>query len=176
VNTYLQNPIDVSKERMSVIQKLENDLIGYLNSMTRDPALSMDIAQESFLKAWPVLKQSKNIGSLKPYLLKIARNLAIDHFRKEKRYVYEDPRESQDETGTPETISIQKQSLENIKKHVSKIKREYREMLTLYYFNGLNLKEISRVLDIPLNTAITRLSRARTNIRNSLLKDKNNEM
>jgi len=44
-------------------------------------------------------------------------------------------------------------------------------MLTLYYYNELNLKEIASLLEIPLNTAITKLSRARTELKKQLTEE-----
>lgn len=156
------------------IERLENDLIGYLKYMTKDATLAMDLAQESMIKAMPVISSARKLERIKPYIIKIARNLAIDHYRrKETSNISIDDADHAPAEGTsydcPEQLTIKKQERELVFRTFSSLDNAQREIITLYYYNDMSLKQIAEVLYIPLNTAITRLSRARKKLKSKLI-------
>jgi len=165
------------------IEKLGKDVVGYLKYFTNDLNLAWDLTQETILKNLDFLSKENDPSKTKPYLLKTARNLAIDHFRKfnkeqsldldiknESKITYER------NPVNPELLMIAKEEKETIVRFFGKLKPSEKEILTLYYYNDLNLEEIAKLLDIPLNTAITKLCRARRELKNKMLKDKTYEM
>jgi RNA polymerase sigma factor (sigma-70 family) len=165
------------------IKRLEGDLAGYLNSFTNDRAISADIAQEAFLKSLDFIKSEEDPSKIKAYTLTVARHLAIDYFRKfgKKADLFQNDNEAsrldKDEPiRTPEMLVIAKEDSETVLKLLQRLKPLEREILTLYYYNDLKLQEISSMLDIPIKTAITRLCRARRELKLKMLKDKSYEM
>ena len=167
---------DLQKDLLETnIKNLENDVIGYLKHITSDSTLALDLAQESMLRAIPKLCTTQKAERLKPYVLKIARNLAIDHFRRSKIEVLQSKDSFINEhfTGNTENIEksyIRKETKDELVKKFNTLKHADREIITLYYYNDLNLKEISRLLEIPINTVITRMCRARSKLKSKLLK------
>jgi len=174
----IKNHIDkpLNKELILKIERLENDVIGFLKYMTRDNTLSLDLAQESILRSWPFISKSSDPTELKSYVLKVARNLAIDHFRNHGRRieslntVEEEIKLFDKNNETPEDKIIEKEEKEILQNELSSLRSKHKEILTLYYYNDLNLKQIAALMEIPLNTAITKLCRARAELKKKISK------
>ena len=64
-----------------IVRACQNTVTAIALAITRDVAISEDIAQEAFLKAWQQLDRLKNSASFLPWLRQITRNLARDHLR-----------------------------------------------------------------------------------------------
>ncbi|MDQ5955033.1 MAG: polymerase sigma-70 factor, subfamily [Patescibacteria group bacterium] len=138
-----------------------------------------DIVQETFLKAWKSARSYKEEASkFKTWVLRIARNTAIDHLRKKKHVPFsafdteegvnvlaetvpdseELPDEKLDRTLNAETLNHAMQALAP----------EAREILLLHYTNGLTFLEIGELLDQPQNTVKSRHHRAVLSLRKAL--------
>jgi RNA polymerase sigma-70 factor (ECF subfamily) len=127
--------------------------------------------QETFLKAWKSASQYRQEASkFKTWVLRIARNSAIDYLRKRKYVVFSefendagqnvlvetvpDPTELQDE------LFARKEDSETLLKAVEQLSPEAREILLLHYTSGLTFQEIGDMLREPPNTVKSRHHRA----------------
>ncbi len=118
-----------------------------------------DIAQEALLKGLvqiAALRKGKRFG---PWICRIARNLAIDFVRRQK-------------THKQATAQIQfEQRAEStgdyhvLEKAIQRLDETYRETLLLYYFDGERTEDVAEKLDISPATVLSRLSRARRQLR-----------
>ncbi len=138
-----------------------------------------DIAQETFLKAWKSLKQYKVESSkFKTWILRIARNTAIDYLRKRKNIPFsefetEDGQNILVETvpdtaELPDLLFAKLEDTATLSKAVAKLSPEAREVLLLHYTNGLTFLEIGEILGQPQNTVKSRHHRALLNLRTIL--------
>ena len=144
-----------------------------------DPQEAEDIAQETFLKAWKSLKQYKVESSkFKTWILRIARNTAIDYLRKRKHIPFsefetEDGQNILAETvpdtaELPDSLFAKLEDTATLNDAVAKLSPEAREVLLLHYTNGLTFLEIGEILGQPQNTVKSRHHRALLTLRTIL--------
>ena len=153
----------------ALLAKYESPRIGYLTSITSDPALAEDLTQETFLKLIRRPPFKLRHGSLKPWLFKVARNLAIDQLRSRQRIeLRESLPESNDahEHHYSETLDTSDtQSL------LQALPHDMRQIVALRIFAGYTFKEISQQLKLPLGTVLWKMTRALKQMRSTLEAD-----
>ena len=155
--------------------------------IVKDRYLAEDLMQEVFIKAIKTLKSGKynEEGKFLPWILRIAHNLAIDQFRKEKRYptiVMEDG------SSVFNSLDFSEQSIEDtkikqdtqnlIKKYIQELPEAQKEVLVMRHYMQMSFQEIADVTDVSINTALGRMRYALINLRkkleqNSIAYDKN---
>lgn len=133
-------------------------------SVTRDPDLAEDVAQDTLLKAWQALPSFRSDSPLKNWLLRIAHNTAVSALRR-RRDVHVDPSELP-ETPTPDHRSLEHQvesraAVDDFEAALSDLDELSRSIVVLREVEGLSYDEIAEVLEVPLPTVKTRLLRAR---------------
>lgn len=127
--------------------------------------LAQDLTQEVFLKAFKNLKNYKFQGfSYLSYLQKIAHNLLVNYYKKQKTLPLEI------ENLQPISISekiIVKTNLSDLLTEIQKLRPNYKEVVLMKYQNGLKIKEIAQILNKSENAVKLILSRARKKLKNS---------
>jgi RNA polymerase sigma-70 factor (ECF subfamily) len=122
-----------------------------------------DIAQDTFLKAWKSLKKYRpETSKFKTWLLRIARNTAIDSLRKRKMIAFSAFENEAgvntlaetipDENLLPDALFANQQDAQKVAECVAQLSPKYREVLALYYTNHLTFDEIGTLLGKPTNT------------------------
>ena len=124
-----------------------------------------DITQEVFVV---LLRHPERFdetrGTLRAFLLGIARNLALKHWRREHRFEPLD-----DEAMTTEPVDIQRGEVgEIVGRAVRALPPLQREALILAEYEGLTLAEIAHAVEADVGTVKSRLHRARENLRRTL--------
>ena len=159
------------------------------NRLTRDPERAGDLVQETYLRAFRSREgfDLKEHG-MRPWLLRILRNLHLSRVDREKRQpvpvdgeVLESlhtasaaPPEAEDESvavpltepdllrGGWAALRLNPEELdERLKKALEELQEEYQMVLLLWAVEDLSYKEIAEVLDVPSGTVMSRLHRAR---------------
>ncbi|MCF6213553.1 MAG: RNA polymerase sigma factor [Flavobacteriaceae bacterium] len=126
-----------------------------------------DITINTFAKAFDKLDTYDKNYSFKTWLFSIARNLHIDHYRKQKPdliSIHKHQKEAHnvyDEEPSPADKLIQKQNLAQLLAYIKMLKPHYQKVINLRYFMELSYKEIATELDEPLNNVKIRLLRAK---------------
>lgn len=134
---------------------------------------AMDLAVETFGKAFENLDKYKPEFAFSTWLFRIATNSCIDFIRKKKLNVVslntmvdEDgddrPLQIKSDSLNPEESSIRKEQSEQLKMIVDNLPQRYRNLIILRYFNELSYEEIAGQLDLPLGTIKAQLFRARS--------------
>jgi RNA polymerase sigma-70 factor (ECF subfamily) len=125
-----------------------------------------EIAQDSFLKAFRSLKGFKMKSSFATWLYRIVYNSAISHVRIKKRgilYIEDFPADFIDFTGS--NISEEESEKEFINSIINfalqKISTEERSLISLYYYEEMNVEEISEITGISKSNVKVKLFRAR---------------
>ena len=122
-----------------------------------------DIVQESFLKAFKALDTFRG-GDARVWMLSIVRNTAMNFLRGRKPDATVDwsvQREPQDRAPDPERGLLDQSRREQVRRAISQLPPEFREAIVLREIEELSYKEIASVLNIPIGTVMSRLSRAR---------------
>ena len=121
-----------------------------------------DIVQDTFLKAWKSIKKyNVQTSRFKTWLMRIARNTAIDHMRKKKSVPmsYFDTEDGnaledslEDTTPLPDELFMRGQNEEQVTRALEALKAPQREVLLLHYMSGLTFEEVGAALEKPPNT------------------------
>lgn len=144
-----------------------------------DPDAAADATQDAFLKAFRRLHQHRG-GSFRSWLLRIVTNTCYDLLRKRKRRptVPLEPQSDEEESDrlprwqsnaeSPEEAVLRREIHWAVQEGLSQLSPEHRAVVVLSDIEGLSYEEIARVLDIPVGTVKSRLSRARARLRDYL--------
>ena len=143
-------------------------LYNYQLKRIGNSSLAEEISIQTFTKAFDKLDTFDLKFKFKTWLITISKNLHVDQIRKEKSYkkINSDPlNESNNQIienfPSPEESMISDQNLHDILSKIKSLKKEYREILRLRFFEDYSYKEISSQLNQPLNTIKVKILRAK---------------
>ena len=179
-----------NEESLSILVKRhKRRIFSYLYLISRNKELTEDIFQETFFKVIQTLKkrQYNEEGKFLPWVLRIAKNLMIDHFRKIKKMpsissVTNDEGERVDIFDIiPEPVSNSKDANEAkefkelIRNVVGELPPDQKEVVIMRTYYDMSFKEIAEVTDVSINTALGRMRYALINLK-KMLEEKNVEV
>lgn len=147
-----------------------------------NPDSAADACQDAFLKAYKAIKQYKG-GSFKSWLMRIVTNVCYDQIRYTKRRptnsledMVEDAEDHNNrlvsETEPPEDHALRGELNDVIQLGITQLPEDQRLVLVLNDVQGFSYQEIAEIIDQPLGTVKSRLSRARHRLRDFLLEQK----
>lgn len=138
-------------------------------SVTRDPVLAEDVAQDALIKAWQALPSYRGEAPLRNWVLRITHNTAISALRK-RREELRDPAELPERfTGASTEMQVQHNlAIARFSEALNELDETSRSIVVLREIEGLSYDEICEVLKLPLPTVKTRLLRARRQLAASL--------
>ncbi len=162
-----ENMASKQKRYEALVQALHGDIYRYAYWLVKDKAVAEDIVQETFLRAWKSLDSLKDVKAAKSWLITILRRENARRFeRKQFDLVDMDDVPLPDE-GLSHESEIEHQEL---RKLMGSLIEEYREPLILQIMFGYSGDEIAEQLGLNKNTVMTRLFRARNQLKESLEK------
>lgn len=136
--------------------------------IVKDESKAEDIVQETFIKVFKYIKDFKGKSSLYTWIYRIAHNVAMDILKSSISTVpYEDYHETSD---NPEDVTLLNIEKESLRIALDRLNYIYKEVLVLFYFEDLSIKEISEILEEKEGTIKSRLSRGRVELKNVLVK------
>lgn len=148
---------------------LHKPVLNYVYRTVGDRQIAEDVTQDAFIRAHARIDQLGPPWDFKSWVYRIASNLAIDHLRRNKRFV--DVEEPMDLGGPPTTRrpaerGVQRhESEESVKKTLALMQTRYRQALVLKEINDLSYKEISSALECSYDNARQLVHRARLHFR-----------
>jgi RNA polymerase sigma-70 factor (ECF subfamily) len=147
----------------ALCQSLRPDLLRFAFWLSRDRALAEDVVQESMLRAWKARDSLLDEGAAKPWLLTIIRREYARTFER-KRFPTVDVDEliAKEE---PLLAAAEEQDINDVRVAIMKLPDEYREPLALQVLMGYSTAEIARELNLSGPAVLTRLCRARRQLR-----------
>jgi len=158
-----------------IIHRHKNKVYSYISLYIRDQALADDLFQDTFMKVIQSVKAGKyyDNGKFLSWVMRIAHNLIIDHFRRVKQMntVSNDDYESdifnsrKFADATVEDDMIKRQIQKDVRKMISLLPEDQREVVILRHYAGLSFKEIAGITDVSINTALGRMRYALINMR-----------
>jgi RNA polymerase sigma-70 factor (ECF subfamily) len=158
-----------------IINRHKNKVFAYIGLYIRDQALVEDIFQDTFLKVIQSVKAGKyyDNGKFLSWVMRIAHNLIIDHFRRLKQMntMSNDDYESDlfnsrklADANIEDNI-VRGQIRKDVRKLIGQLPDDQKEVVILRHYAGLSFKEIADVTDVSINTALGRMRYALINMR-----------
>lgn len=149
------------------VNKYRDELYIMALAVLRNEIDAEDAVSNGILKAYENLGQLKNAHKFKPWMLTITKNEALKI--KKKRLAL---------PGNEVVESILEPVLEHYDELwdvLQEMKEEYRLVVVLFYYDGLSLRDIAEVLDIPVGTVKSRLSRGKEILKHALERGNEND-
>ncbi|HOQ76656.1 MAG TPA: sigma-70 family RNA polymerase sigma factor [Thermoclostridium sp.] len=157
-------PSEKMNEITRLVEQYGNDVLRTAFVMLKSRELAEDAYQETFVRVCRYYDSFRGECSEKTWITGIAINVCRDMLRsawKRRVTVTDDFSLHTSESNTEEIIES-KDEKEELVRSIMKLPDKYREMIHLYYYQELDIKEISRVLKIPGGTVKSRLFKARS--------------
>lgn len=149
-----------------------DEIMSYMQRLTGDKMLAQDLTQETYTKVIEANRKS-NAVIQKAFLYKVALNLVIDQFRKEKRFFkmsYEDDSYCNEASNT-ETIFTHDIRQEMLKVAIQKLSPQNKKAFVLFYYKGYTRHEIAQVMGISVNAVEKNITRAVSQLKEYMMKD-----
>ncbi len=157
-----------------LIRRYQSKIYTSIYLLVKDEYLAEDIFQDTFIKVINTLKAGKynEEGKFLPWVARIAHNLVIDHFRREKRTPVVNSSEDFDifdvlgqYDESIEDRMIREQTYTDLKKLIHLLPSEQKEVLIMRHYGDLSFKEIADITNVSINTALGRMRYALNNLR-----------
>ena len=162
----MKDPVGGNQRRarfQALCQSLRPDLLRFAFWLARDRALAEDVVQETMIRAWKAQDSLLDEGAAKPWFLTIIRREYARSFER-KRFVTVDVEEliAKEE---PMLAAADDQELMELRAAIFKLPGEYREPLVMQVLMGYSTAEIAAELGLSNAAVLTRLFRARKQLR-----------
>ena len=164
-----------NEQSLSVlINRHQQRLYSFIYSKVFDRDVTEDIFQDTFIKVIRTLKRGKynEEGKFLPWVMRIAHNLVIDHFRKNNRMPkfnnsgdFDIFSVLSDGALNAEAELVQSQIVEDVRALVEELPEEQKTVLIMRMYNDMSFKEISENTGVSINTALGRMRYALINLR-----------
>lgn len=164
-----------------LLKKHKSRVYSTIYLIVKDKYIAEDLFQETFIKAIKTIKLGRynEEGKFLPWILRIAHNMAIDHFRKQKRYptivmedgspVFNNLEFSEDSF---ETAQIKEDSHRALRDCINQLPEAQKEVLIKRHYMDLSFQEIAEEAGVSINTALGRMRYALINLR-KMMKQQN---
>ncbi|WPR73015.1 sigma-70 family RNA polymerase sigma factor [Flavobacterium sp. NG2] len=157
-----------------LIKRHQSRIYGFIYSKISDTDISNDIFQDTFIKVIKTLKSNSynEEGKFLPWVMRIAHNLIIDHFRKNKKMpLFRETEEfsifsiMSDEELNIENKIILEQVETDVRKLLEELPADQKEVLVMRMYQDMSFKEISEITGVSINTSLGRMRYALMNLR-----------
>tara|TARA_B100002019_G_scaffold189496_1_gene163765 strand:+ start:466 stop:1047 length:582 start_codon:yes stop_codon:yes gene_type:complete len=156
-----------NEEAMSIlVDRHKSRIFTTIYLIVKDRYIAEDILQDVFIKTINIIKQKKynEQGKFLPWILRIAHNQAIDHFRKEKRNpkitladgsdIFNCLKFSEDFS---ESERLSKDSKKFLKKTIENLPEKQKQVLIMRHYMDMSFQEIAEATNVSINTALGRM-------------------
>ena len=171
--------LDGNCEALStLVDRYKDKIYTSIFLLVKDKFLAEDLFQDCFIKVIDTINDGRynEEGKFLPWVMRIAHNLCIDHFRKVKRspsiktsddhYIFELLNFS--DSGVDEKM-MQRQSHERVRKMLDMLPEDQKEVIVMRHFADLSFKEISKITGCSINTALGRMRYGLLNLRKMMI-------
>ena len=153
----------------ALVDRYRAPLVRHAYRLTRDPDEAKDVAQDALFRAYRGLGDFTPDRPFSRWLFVIARNAALDAIRRRRRAAeLARPRDAGRFEPGPEDLALRNDESVRVHAALEALPGKYRDVLELYYISELRYREIAVVLDIPIGTVKTYISRAKRRLREEL--------
>lgn len=158
----------------TLIERYKDKIFSSIFLLVKDRYLAEDLFQDVFIKVIETLRNGKynDEGKFLPWVMRIAHNLCVDHFRRIKR---KPTIKTSDDRDIFEVLNFNDESTEakivtaethdTVKEMLDRLPEDQREVIILRHYADLSFKEISQLTNISINTALGRMRYGLINLR-----------
>ena len=156
----------------SIVRRWQGPLVNLAWRFCRDRRRAEEMAQEAFLKAFRFLDRWRGDAAFSTWLFAVATNVYRSQLRRHRPLELgldeiREPREPRD----PEADAARQETTRRVRRLVAQLPPKYREALTLFYFQDMDIAAAAASLGIPQGTLKARLHRARKRLEDRLSND-----
>lgn len=162
-----------------LVRKYQNRIIKLISRYVRDPSEALDVAQETFLKAYRAIPRFRGDSAFYTWLYRIAINTAKNHLAAQIRRPLDASIETDDDDGfdltsqlqdldSPDQVLLKEEVERTVVEAVENLPDDLRAAITLRELEGLSYEEIAEAMGCPIGTVRSRIFRAREAIDNKL--------
>ncbi len=164
-----------------LISRHKQRIYSFIYSKVLDRDISEDIFQDTFIKVINTLKRGSynEEGKFLPWVMRIAHNLVIDHFRKDNRMPSFKNTDEFDifSVLSDSSLNAEKRIIKNqihmdVRNLVDELPEDQKEVLMMRIYRDMSFKEISEQTGVSINTALGRMRYALINLRKVIEKNK----
>lgn len=177
--TLNKTSIAVNRTFEGLVQQHKNRIYSYICRLTNDSPDAEDITQEVFIRAYQSMHAFRHDAAVDTWLYRIATNLVIDRFRREKRAPQWVPVESDSDEAVRDLPSTSREgdplaSVEltelqrQVQKAIQSLPAKLRAVVVLHDMEGLSYEEVAETLGCPVGTVKSRLFNARVLLKRKL--------
>ena len=157
-----------------IVNRYQKMVARTVKGMLGDSVFAEDIGQEVFIKLYYSLSEFRGESKLSTYIQKIAVNLTLNEIKRRKRFFSMFSQKGNNEMYEFEIADHdteeRKEASEIVNKALMTMDPKFRIIVTMRMLQGYSTKETAEILDLPLGTVLSRLSRAQEQLRNILKK------
>lgn len=156
-----------SDEFALLVDRYQEKLMRYARKFLSDRDDAKDIVQDTFIKAYENIQSFDAERLFSPWIYRIAHNEFVNALKKKqaRRTTFTIDFDTLfphlTAPDTADSAALERDIKEMIDRHLEAIDPKYREPLVLYYIEGMDYREISEIMQIPISTVGVRLARAR---------------
>lgn len=174
-NQLLKAALDGNKKAFGeIVTRYQKMVARTVKGMLGDSVFAEDIGQEVFIKLYYSLSEFRGEAKLSTYIQKIAVNLTLNEIKRRKRFFSMFSQKGNNEMYEFEIADHdteeRKEASEIVNKALMAMDPKFRIIVTMRMLQGYSTKETAEILDLPLGTVLSRLSRAQEQLRNILEK------
>ncbi|MFO6425010.1 sigma-70 family RNA polymerase sigma factor [Motilimonas sp. KMU-193] len=164
--TVIDDMANKQKRYEALVQAYHGDIYRYAYWLCRDKHVAEDIVQDTFLRAWRALDSLQDEKAAKAWLITILRRENARRFER-KQF---DLVDMETDTLVDSDLADGEQNMENewLRRQIDKLPQEYKTPLLLQVIVGLSGDEIAEQLNLNKNTVMTRLFRARSQLKEAM--------
>jgi len=162
-----------------LVLKYQQKVINLVNRYVHDPHLSMDVAQEAFIKAYRGLANFRGDSAFYTWLYRIAINTAKNHLVSKNRRMPDSDIDAQEaeqygsadalrEFATPEHEMLKDEIHQTVMTAINALPEDLRVAITLRELEAMSYEEIAEAMECPIGTVRSRIFRAREAIEKEL--------
>jgi RNA polymerase sigma factor (sigma-70 family) len=162
----------------TLIERHKDKIFTSIVLLVKDKFLAEDLFQDAFIKVIDTINGGRynEEGKFLPWVMRIAHNLCIDHFRKVKRRPVIKTSDDHDifetinffDAGADEKM-MQTQSHQRVTKMLDMLPEDQKEVIVMRHFADLSFKEIAQLTDCSINTALGRMRYGLINLRKLMI-------
>lgn len=165
-----------TKEIENLVYEYGDDIYRFCCYLTSNRDMADELYQETFLKAVQLSNKLNRSGNCKSFLMGIATNLWKNYIRKKTRrnvilpeVGYDEQIDQVKDIGTDVLEAyVESELINEVKLAVNRLPEKQRLVVLLYYAESLSTVEISHILHIPKGTVLSRLAKARENLKKEM--------
>ncbi|MAW20829.1 MAG: RNA polymerase subunit sigma-24 [Flavobacteriales bacterium] len=157
-----------------LLTRHKSRVFSFIMSKIKNRDITEDIFQDTFIKVINSLQRGRynEEGKFLPWMMRIAHNLVIDHFRKEAKMKRVRPTDDfnifdviNDGSRNQEEDMIRKRVHSDLNRLIKELPEDQMEVLRMRYFEDMSFKKISEITGVSINTALGRMRYALINLR-----------